>query len=589
MKMIKTTGSILILLCAWSASASVWFVDPSSGNDAHAGTSTSTAWLHSPGDIQATGTASTQVVSSGDTININPVLYQFLAGGGVGISYSNGVTYIGDDNVTWGAAAGSRCHGTDNYGTSSMAMFGGNVGSGVTIRGFEIGPFGGAPNGGGNLPTSPQVGPNSGVGVYGGTELTAVAVSNCFFHDLGYWYNGKPMTAGSINGAGVSSQGCSNLLVINCVFSNVANAVLMSGNSFTNLDIASNYFTGAFQWTIACSVPGAITETNVWIHDNFFYNVNYYYTLWTGYGGDGPHQNTFINDNASAYNSVIGGNLIQFYNNLLVNSTPYENGSFGIWFLNSPQAAVYNNVFNSITPANSMVGLTSILNNQPCLYLVFNNDFAYGVSSIGGARNMLGWSGPDNNGTVWPSNSLFFEANNIYYKNDPNNTNWILFQSISSVQGGLFNPILHWYMSNDCFYAMANATNFIANVIGGANDLPNIQTAWAGAADGTGWGQNDITLDPKFADISELSTSTASNCNFHLQAGSPCIGVGANLTVLATTYNLRGLTSDKDHVARPAIGAWNMGPYQTTNAAPQPPVTILGQVFMNQQVTIKTQ
>ena len=66
--------------------------------------------------------------------------------------------------------------------------------------------------------------------------------------------------------------------------------------------------------------------------------------------------------------------------------------------------------------------------------------------------------------------------------------------------------------------------------------------AWQAA----GWDLNSLTGDP-------LHSAT-----FHLQAGSPAIGLGANLTGLGIT----NLNSDKGGAARPASGAWDAGAYQ---------------------------
>ena len=49
---------------------------------------------------------------------------------------------------------------------------------------------------------------------------------------------------------------------------------------------------------------------------------------------------------------------------------------------------------------------------------------------------------------------------------------------------------------------------------------------------------------------------------YHLQVGSPCIGLGTNLFSL----NLPGLNADKDGNARPATGAWDIGAYQYSSA-----------------------
>ena len=50
---------------------------------------------------------------------------------------------------------------------------------------------------------------------------------------------------------------------------------------------------------------------------------------------------------------------------------------------------------------------------------------------------------------------------------------------------------------------------------------------------------------------------------YKLQAGSPAIGAGVNLTSLGIT----GLDTDAAGVARPATGAWDIGAYQYNGAS----------------------
>ena len=61
------------------------------------------------------------------------------------------------------------------------------------------------------------------------------------------------------------------------------------------------------------------------------------------------------------------------------------------------------------------------------------------------------------------------------------------------------------------------------------------------------------------------------------QAGSPVIGVGANLTSLSI------LTLNKDIIGNPRlpVGAWTVGAYSTSGTAPQPPTGLTGTVVTN--------
>ena len=59
-------------------------------------------------------------------------------------------------------------------------------------------------------------------------------------------------------------------------------------------------------------------------------------------------------------------------------------------------------------------------------------------------------------------------------------------------------------------------------------------------------------------DANTLTSNPLVNSNGTLQAGSPAIGAGVNLTSLGIT----GLNSDANGVARPTSGAWDIGAYQ---------------------------
>jgi hypothetical protein len=57
-----------------------------------------------------------------------------------------------------------------------------------------------------------------------------------------------------------------------------------------------------------------------------------------------------------------------------------------------------------------------------------------------------------------------------------------------------------------------------------------------------------------------------------LQAGSPAIAAGANLTSLRQTF----LNSDKNGTARPSTGAWDVGAFSSGSAVtrPNPPTNV---------------
>ena len=94
-----TAGVFAISLCCHAAN---YYVDYAGGNDNNNGTSQTTAWMHCPEDGQATGTAASTSLQSGDTVIFKGgVSYVFTSGGAAGVPVAgfnvnvSGVTYDG--------------------------------------------------------------------------------------------------------------------------------------------------------------------------------------------------------------------------------------------------------------------------------------------------------------------------------------------------------------------------------------------------------------------------------------------------------------------------------------------------------------
>ncbi len=88
---IKWIVTLVMFIIVCSMNALVWaetyYIDYQNGSDLNDGVSTSTAWKHSPGDINATGT----VVSAG------------LLPGDV-VKFKKGISYLGQIDITWSGA-----------------------------------------------------------------------------------------------------------------------------------------------------------------------------------------------------------------------------------------------------------------------------------------------------------------------------------------------------------------------------------------------------------------------------------------------------------------------------------------------------
>jgi hypothetical protein len=68
-------------------------------------------------------------------------------------------------------------------------------------------------------------------------------------------------------------------------------------------------------------------------------------------------------------------------------------------------------------------------------------------------------------------------------------------------------------------------------------------------------------------DCNSIATNPNLNANYTPKSNSPTVGAGVNLTSLGIT----ALNSDKNGVARPASGAWDMGAYVSTTTKPKAP------------------
>jgi hypothetical protein len=87
------------------------------------------------------------------------------------------------------------------------------------------------------------------------------------------------------------------------------------------------------------------------------------------------------------------------------------------------------------------------------------------------------------------------------------------------------------------------------------------------AAQSVGFEAYGMTNDPQFVSLAFSSSTDSVNNDYHLQAGSPAIAAGVNLSSL----NLPGLDTDKDGNPRPS-GMWDLGAYEyNTNYVAPPP------------------
>ncbi|HTS17372.1 MAG TPA: right-handed parallel beta-helix repeat-containing protein, partial [Verrucomicrobiae bacterium] len=357
-----------------------YYVDYAGGSDANVGTNPATAWQHCPGDSAAMAIPAATTLKAGSVVWFKQGVTYVFTGGTRGAAWSpgiqcywSGVTYASTNAWTTATGAG-KAQLTDNYaqGYHYVAFWDYYGASNLTFDTLNIGPMGGSAT----LPadTGSAIGPNEGDGIVFDCTAVNILVKNCDFHDCGYSFNQKPMSAGSIVGAGivVLNTGLSGMTVTNCTFGNSAGGLSIGyENAYSSgLKISSCTFTDGIMWGIdlhgeanACQLDNVTIDHNKFINwDVRFSTVN-----WTGYG-EWPHCNAIFQRPGSQDDVSTGCNSstnVNIHDNEVYDTEPGGSGTSGFW-LATAGGNIYNNLFaisGSGTPALELsAGLQSHTN-----------------------------------------------------------------------------------------------------------------------------------------------------------------------------------------------------------------------------------
>ena len=540
-------GAVVLVAIVNQSKSATYFVDYGSGSDSANGTSTSTPFQHCPGDASATGTASSTTLTAGDTVEFKGGVIYHATTTPITLSWNgtagNRITYDGNSSENWGTG---RALLTGDWNSNSIGhnvdgFIAPNNLSNVTFKNFEIYGFGGSQN----LPADPgsALSDNAGVGILvkSGNSAMNVTVDTCYFHELGYWFNQKPMSADCIDGQAIfffNSSGLNNILITNCEFTKISSCleVPSGGSGTTNLTIANCYFHDYIRWCIdePRNANGVHTD-NVFIHDCLFSNYDVAYgSAWTGYASGGgsvtnPHCDGWFNRGDSV-SYFYDGKTLDFYNNTIVNTG--DSGASG-WDYNEGGTSCnfYNNVIVN-NPAYALRIYVDGANGGMTNFTVraFNN------SQYSSSTALIYFGALNNNLPTGVGDSIIFENNiseltltGVYYTGAMTTT--------------VTNNYPAVYSQNyNCYDAYGSPTAYIS---GFQPTIAQSRSYW-------GWDLNSIVGDPVY-----VNPSTA---DLHLQTNSPAGGTGINLTSL----NLPGLTTDRDGNQRPATGPWDMGAYKYT-------------------------
>jgi hypothetical protein len=572
-----------------------FFVDYASGSDANPGTNSAAPWKHLPQDPNATGASASHTTAAGDTFWLKGGVTYIVTGDGqvpyqAGVLLDHSGTTVAPisygSSTNWGN--GQRAVVTDNYHTNGYPISAfyiyGNA-SNLVFNNLEICNMGGSAS----LPpdTGRAVMARNGYGIWVNGIFRDSLIENCYFHNLGYYYNQKPMDGNSVgvdptnnlvSSAAINMSGAIGLTVTNCEFTKLHTAINFTYfNTSTNDAFVYNYFHDYITWGINMAGPntgsGGVTLDWITIAHNQFTGMGWAYSSdwWTGYGssggGDGPpHQDpVFHVTNGSGV--VSNGPHINICFNTWTTTHTNEEMTGDIYLETAPSANIYNNLFNVPNQGDPNLGgkviEISIETNWPGTIRVLNNTIVINTTNSPGSASQctgIHWGCGGGNlvpESTWPSNAVLQIENNLVY--DFYNTDG---QDLMMFVGVVTNAWAtnYWTVDYNDWRTLSTAHEqwfwwhngysepSIPDVSGG---LSLLRTNWGFEAHG-------MTNDPKFVSLAYGCSTNSRGNNYALQSTSPCISNGVNLSSL----NLPGLTNSLNGVARPASGPWTIGAYQ---------------------------
>jgi hypothetical protein len=279
---------------------------------------------------------------------------------------------------------------------------------------------------------------------------------------------------------------------------------------------------------------------------NFFSNtLNDHAWQFQPSGSSSPIVNIFNNDVSGNTNWLESGN--EFHTDGII-----AWGDLGV------QLTVYafNNGFHDTNYGTAAIYCTYGQTGSGSACYIFNNVFTGTGAPI--------WLNGDATYQLGPYN-LF---NNTFI----NNGLMIEFGADDQTSTIKNNLVTEGTTSNNYFYSKGYGTNTLPSILTdsdynnfyGGRGLsfhdPTGYYCWpqsGGSPSGCGASQLGPWVNQ--ADTHSISGNPLLNANYTLQASSPDIGAGANLTSLCST--IAPLCYDKNGVQRPAVGAWDIGAY----------------------------
>jgi hypothetical protein len=528
----KIVSTFFWLLFALNASAAIYYVDFDAGSDANNGTSTGTAWKHCHGDTNATGNAASTTPAAGDTIKFKGgVVYL----GSIVIDHSGSsgavTTYDGNSTGDWGTGSAVMDGNYVNHSTSITI----NLGvSHVTVVGFEIRNYGGFADNATNV-LSAAAGTYTN-GPYGYGEYSANAIicdggsntnllfSNLLIHRIGQWRNTIGWDGSTVHGSGIYTKGQEGLIITNCEITKCGyvGITLSAFPNLKNVTVTDCYLHENINWAIDVNIQQAGgTIDGVTITKTRLMNLNQMGGDFQGPNPDAVHQNYIFmrTDGETTPWTNVFVTRCMFGD---TNASPGGSGGTGAIFLSKgPSVNIYNNVFNRNW---SVTGVIPIGYDTPSaltqIVRIYNNTFYRGCS--GSEIALTGET--ESNRQIFVKNNLFVTDSGI-----PANS-----PSLNTDSGN--GPKECDY---NLYYSEVTAEGSKYVFLPGYLTFPQMESI--------GYETNGMWANPMFTSVA--------NRDFTLQAGSPAINAGADLSAYFTT--------DYNGVTRTA--PWDIGAYEFTN------------------------
>ena len=361
---------------------------------------------------------------------------------------------------------------------------------------------------------------SQGIYVYGSDhiEVKNLTISNLYVHP-------NMQGSGSVDAAGIRiTGGSSNVSVHDCIIHDAPEGIAINGASFSNAEFYLNIITNC-AWGITVVPQASATAENVKIHNNDItmgmnwpqsdgaYHLNGMYL----YGDEAGNSTTFTN--TWIYNNYIHG----------PSDPTYPAGGSG-WihfdYTNATGTRIFNNLLVGVTgdPSNGYLAFQKLYDTGGAIY----NNTIIGLTPHG------------------DYGSAILTAQNAHP------ASWTIKNNIFMNQ----NTMVGWPGGDTTFLTDYNSYYGYYYLAAGFGTWYDRLSTWQAALSG---GSSDCPTGVNH-ECNGIATNPDLNTNYTPKVTSPVVGAGVNLTSLCGT--IPELCLDRNGVARPASGAWDIGAYQ---------------------------